>query len=193
MLLPHIAPEGFQKLDEIDLDHTATKRADFLISLPSAYIIIECKVSLMSPNVSTSFEPEGVAKLYLKFHNAIEQISATVKVLKLIDKPVIPLVLSFFDAITASITFECMVKETNYCLALGLTIPPIIHSLHEFEHWTCNRSLENWAQLKMLQAKEPCLVSQNKQELFQLPAIQPDDKGHNYEHIKKVEPFKFNY
>ena len=46
-------------------------------------------------------------------------------------------------------------------------MPPIIYSLHEFEHWISNRSLDNWSEL--------ILATQNV-----YAPVMPDNLGHNY-------------
>lgn len=52
---------------------------------------------------------------------------------------------------------------------MELNIPPIVYSLHEFEHWIFDISLNNWAEL--------ILSNQNAS-----PTIKRDNKEHNYEH-----------
>jgi len=171
VLLPIIAPNCFEKIREVENPQSShDKRADFLITLPNVYIIIECKNSLMSSDTSVYFDPKGLASLWVRIHGATEQISSTIKALKLKDKPVIPLILTFYDALLASNVFESIVKSTDYCDHLNLSMPPIVRSLHEFEHWIYDRSLENWA--------ESMLPKQSNS------SIKPDNQGHNYRHLK---------
>lgn len=85
----------------------------------------------------------------------------------------IPLILTFYDSIAASTVFEEMLKQTDYCSRMGLNIPPIVHSLHEFKHWIYHRSLNNWA--------ESILSKQNASS-----PIQRDNQGHNYGHLKNI-------
>ena len=193
VFLPQIAPTSFERIpvDETDSINKAGKRADFLICLPNAYIIIECKNSLMSADTSACFHPEGLANFYMRFHEATEQISATVRAYNLKDKPVIPLVLSFYDAIRPSQMFEFMIEETNYCSELSLTMPPVIHSLHEFEHFTENRSLENWAELRICQAKQPRFVPPDERGQPQPPPVPRDNRGHEYKHLADYKSWLF--
>lgn len=197
ILLPKIAANAFKKISEVknskknNSEKLPNKRADFYIELSEVYIIIECKSCLMSANDSVYFDPQGLAKLYTRLHQAVEQISATIEALNLKNKPVIPLILSFYDALAASQVFEFLAKETNYCLELGLTISPIVRSLHEFEHWTSNRSLENWAKLTLLKNQEPRFVPPNSQEPMYSSLVLPDNKGHQYEHLTDVKIFNF--
>ncbi|EPF20231.1 MAG: hypothetical protein EWV58_08105 [Microcystis aeruginosa Ma_MB_F_20061100_S19] len=171
VLLPIIAPNCFEKIREVENPQSShDKRADFLITLPNVYIIIECKNSLMSSDTSVYFDPKGLASLWGRIHGATEQISSTIEALKLKDKPVIPLILTFYDALLASNVFESIVKSTDYCDHLNLSMPPIVRSLHEFEHWIYNRSLQNWA--------ESMLLKQSNS------SINPDNQGHNYRHLK---------
>jgi hypothetical protein len=173
VLFPIISPNSFEKIPEIkNPTSKKDKRADFLIKTSSSYIVLECKSSVMSANTSAYFQPNEVANLWCRIHSASEQISATIKALNLHDKPVIPLVITFYDSMTASSALENMLLQTNYCSCLGLNMPPIVHSLHEFEHSLSKRSLNNWA--------ESILLKQNNL------SIKPDNKGHNYEHLKDV-------
>lgn len=173
VLLPIIAPNCFEKIREVENPQSSDdKRADFLITLPNVYIIIECKNSLMSSDTSVCFNPKGLASLWGRIHGATEQISSTIKALKLKDKPVIPLILTFYDALLASNVFESIVKSTDYCDHLNLSMPPIVRSLHEFEDRIYDRSLENWA--------ESMLPKQSDS------SIKPDNQGHNYRHLKDI-------
>jgi hypothetical protein len=173
VLLPIIAPNCFEKIREVENPQSShDKRADFLITLPNVYIIIECKNSLMSSDTSVCFNPKGLASLWVRIHGATEQISSTIEALKLKDKPVIPLILTFYDALLASNVFESIVKSTDYCDHLNLSMPPIVRSLHEFEDQIYDRSLENWA--------ESMLPKQSNS------SIKPDNQGHNYRHLKDI-------
>ncbi len=161
----------FEKIREVENPQSShDKRADFLVTLPNVYIIIECKNSLMSSDTSVYFDPKGLASLWGRIHGATEQISSTIEALKLKDKPVIPLILTFYDALLASNVFESIVKSTDYCDHLNLSMPPIVRSLHEFEDRIYDRSLENWA--------ESMLLKQSNS------SIKPDNQGHNYRHLK---------
>lgn len=174
ILLPCICPHVFKRITEVEKPvDKEDKRADFLICLPNAYIIIECKNSIMSLDTSTYFHPNGVAELWYRIHQASEQIATTVRALSLNDKPVIPIIITFYDSITSSQIFEEMAKESNYCSILGLNIPPLVRSLHEFEHWISNRSLDNWAELILQKHNNTSIVKH-------------DDQGHNYKHLEDV-------
>jgi hypothetical protein len=127
----------------------------------------------------------------MRFHEATEQISATVRAYNLKDKPVIPLVLSFYDAIRPSQMFEFMIEETNYCSELGLTMPPVIRSLHEFEYFTENRSLENWAELIICQAKQPRFVPPDERGQPQPHPVPRDNRGHEYKHLADYKLWLF--
>jgi hypothetical protein len=173
--LPLITESFFQKIQEVKNPQSQKdKRADFLVSLPSCYIIIECKNSLMSLQTSSHFAPKGLADLWCRIHSASEQISATIKALDLQDKPVIPLIITFYDSLLASSLFEQMAFKTDYCSSLGFSIPPIVRSLHEFEHWLSDRSLNNWAEL-ILQQQTNSSIS-----------IKPDNQGHGYRHLNSL-------
>jgi hypothetical protein len=169
VLLPFICPDSFKRIPEVN----HAKRADFLIELPSSYIVIECKTSVMSADTSAYFQADKVSDLWCRIHSAFEQISITVEALKLHGKPVIPLILTFYDSIAASTVFEEIAKQTGYCSRMKLNTPPVVHSLHEFEHWIFNRSLSNWADLILA-----------KQHSY--PSVKPDNKGHNYQHLNDV-------
>ena len=56
---------------------------------------------------------------------------------------------------------------------MGLNMPPVVHSLHEFEHWISDRSINNWSELIL-----------SKQNAY--PPVKPDNKGHNYEHLNDI-------
>ena len=171
VLLPFIA-QSFNKIPEVENSKDPSdKRADFLIELSQFYIVLECKNSLMSLDTSKYFDPEGIAELWCRTHLAVEQIAATVKALDIKDKPVIPLVLTFYDSIASSAT--AMIKNSDYCGRMDLKIPPIVYSLHEFEHKIVNRSLDNWAEL--------ILQTHNN------PDVEPDNQGHNYQHLEDIQ------
>ncbi len=165
--LPVISPESnsFCKIKE----ENHRKRADFLIKTSSAYILLECKNSVMSADTSSYFQADKLGNLWSRIHIGVEQISATAKDLNLKDKPVIPVVITFYDSIAAAEVFQEMIKKTDYCSRLGLDMPPIVYSLHQFEHWLSDRSLNNWVELILAQQKGSCV-----------PA---DNKGHNYKHL----------
>jgi hypothetical protein len=127
----------------------------------------------MSSDTSAYFKADKISDLWCQIHSASEQISMTVKALKLYDKPVIPLILTFYDSIAASTVFEEILKQTDYCSRMGLNMPPVVRSLHEFERLISDRSLDNWSELT--------LSSQN-----QCSPLKPDRKGHNYEHLNDV-------
>jgi hypothetical protein len=124
----------------------------------------------MSPDTSACFHPEGLANFYMRFHEATEQISATVRAYNLKDKPVIPLVLSFYDAIRPSQMFEFMI---------------------EFEHFTENRSLENWAELIICQAKQPRFVPPDERGQPQPHPVPRDNRGHEYKHLADYKLWLF--
>jgi hypothetical protein len=171
VLLPFIA-QSFNKIPEVENSKDPSdKRADFLIELSQFYIVLECKNSLMSLDTSKYFDPEGIAELWCRTHLAVEQIAATVKALDIKDKPVIPLVLTFYDSIASSAT--AMIKNSDYCGRMDLKIPPIVYSLHEFEHRIFNRSFDNWAEL--------ILQTHNN------PNVEPDNQGHNYQHLEDIQ------
>lgn len=173
-LLPLISPNSFERIAEVrNPTSSKDKRADFLIKTSSSYIVLECKSSIMSADTSAYFQVGKLADLWCRIHSAFEQISITVKALNLHDKPIIPLILTFYDSIAASTMFEEIVKRTDYCSQMGLSMPPIVYSLHEFEHWISDRSLNNWS--------ESILSKQNA-----CTPVKPDNKGHNYEHLKDV-------
>ncbi|MEH2400354.1 hypothetical protein [Nostoc sp.] len=173
-LIPFIIPNSFQRIPEVKKSTSSKdKRADFLIETSSSYIVLECKSSIMSAETSAYFHADKLADIWCRIHSAFEQIGNTVEALNLHDKPVIPLILTFYDSIAASTVFEEMVKQTDYCSRMELNIPPIVYSLHEFEHWISDRSLNNWAEL--------ILSKQNASS-----PIQRDKKGHNYGHLKNI-------
>ncbi|GAX35771.1 hypothetical protein [Nodularia sp. NIES-3585] len=174
-LLPFIIPNSFERIPEVENPTSSRdKRADFLIKTPSSYIVLECKSSVMSADTSAYFQADKLADLWCRIHYAFEQIGITVEALNLHDKPVIPLIVTFYDSVAASTVFEEMVKKTDYCSRMGLNMPPIVQSLHEFEHWISNRSLNNWAEL--------ILSKQNASS-----PIKPDNKGHNYGHLNNIK------
>ncbi|WP_204141303.1 hypothetical protein [Halomicronema sp. CCY15110] len=174
VLFPLTCLNSFEKIPEVkNPSSSKDKRADFLIRTENAYILIECKSSLMSADTSAYFQADKLADVWCRIHSAFEQIGITVEALSLDDKPVIPLILTFYDSIAASTVFEEMVKQTDYCSRMRLNMPPVVYSLHEFEHWISNRSLENWSELIF-----------SKQSGF--PSIQPDNRGHNYRHLSDV-------
>jgi len=174
VLLPFIAPHSFKRISEVtNPNSNKDKRADFLIETSSSYIVLECKNSIMCADTSAYYQPDKMADIYYRIHFAIEQISVTVDALKLHDKPVIPLVLTFYDSIAAANVFQEMIRATDYCSCLGLNVIPVVYSLHEFEHWISNRSLDNWVEL--------ILAKQTGD-----PPIQPDNKGHNYGHLSNI-------
>jgi hypothetical protein len=176
-LLPLISPNSFERIAEVQSPTSREdKRADFLIKTSNSYIVLECKTSIMSADTSAYFQADKLADLWCRIHSASEQIGTTVKALELYDKPVIPLILTFYDSIAASTVFGEMIKKTNYCSHLGLNMPPIVYSLHEFEHWISDRSLDNWSEL-ILSTQNSC------------PPVKPDNKGHNYEHLKNISIF----
>jgi hypothetical protein len=174
VLFPFICPTCFERICEVEKPSSREdKRADFLIRTSNSYIVIECKNCVMHSDTSAYFQADKLADLWARIHSACEQISMTVKALDLNDKPVIPLILTFYDSIAASTVFEEMVKKTNYCFRMGLSMPPIVRSLHEFEHWISDRSLNNWSEL--------ILANQNSNSF-----VTPDNEGHNYGHLNDV-------
>ncbi|MCY7278844.1 MAG: hypothetical protein LH702_35185 [Phormidesmis sp. CAN_BIN44] len=174
VLFPLICPDSFERIPEVkNPESSKDKRADFLIRTTNSYIIIECKSSVMSSDTSAYFEADKLADLWCRIHSASEQIGITAEALNLHDKPVIPLILTFYDSIAASAVFEEMVKQTDYCSLVGLNMAPIVHSLHEFEHWISDRSLHNWSEL-ILAKQSAC------------SPVKPDNKGHNYEHLNNI-------
>ena len=94
------------------------------------------------------------------------------KALDIKDKPVIPLVLTFYDSIGSSALLTAMIKNSDYCDRMGLKIPPIVYSIHEFEHWISDRSLDNWAEL----------ILQRQNNLV----VEPDNQGHSYKHLADI-------
>ncbi|MFM7887116.1 MAG: hypothetical protein ACKPCM_10585, partial [Pseudanabaena sp.] len=175
VLLPSIATHSFEKINEIKNPNSSQdKRADFLINTTNAYILLECKSSLMSASTSAYFNVDKLADLWYRIHSAVEQISATIEALNLYDKPIIPLVLTFYDSIDAALVFQEMLKETDYCSRMRLNMPPVVYSLHEFEHWISDRSIDNWVDL--------ILSKQNN-----TPSTQPDEQGHNYRHLGDIQ------
>ena len=67
-----------------------------------------------------------------------------------------------------------MAFKTDYCSSLGFSIPPIVRSLHEFEHWLSDRSLNNWAELIIQQQTNSSI------------SIKPDNQGHGYRHLNSL-------
>ena len=65
-----------------------------------------------------------------------------------------------------------MIKNSDYCDRMGLKIPPIVYSIHEFEHWISDRSLDNWAEL----------ILQRQNNLV----VEPDNQGHSYKHLADI-------
>ncbi|MCE2698795.1 MAG: hypothetical protein PX483_07780 [Nostocales cyanobacterium LE14-WE4] len=174
VLFPYIASSSFERISEVsNPQNSSDKRADFIIRLSNSYILVECKNSTMFLDTSTYFHPEGIAELWCRIHMASQQIASTIKALNLKDKPVIPLIMTFYDNIVASEIFEAIIQQTDYCSSMGFTIPPIVRSLHEFEHWTSDRSLNNWA--------ESILQKHNTNSF-----IKADNKGHNYQHLDNI-------
>ena len=174
VLFPIISPNSFERIAEVkNSNSNKDKRADFIIDTPSSYIVLECKSSLMSADTSAYFQGDKLAELWCRIHSACEQISRTVQALNLHDKPVIPLIITFYDSIAASSVLEEMIKQTDYCSRMGLNMPPVVSSLHEFEHWLSNRSLNNWAELTLLK--------QNGHS-----PRKPDNKGHDYKHLNSI-------
>ncbi|ANV86565.1 hypothetical protein [Picosynechococcus sp. PCC 7117] len=174
VLFPFICASSFEKIPEVkNPNSNKDKRADFLVETSSSYIVIECKSCVMHSDTSAYFQADRLADLWCRIHSAFEQIGITVEALNLHDKPVIPLILTFYDSIAASTVFEEMVKQTEYCSLMRVNMPPIVQSLHEFEHWTLNRSLNNWSEL--------ILSKQNADS-----PVSPDHKGHGYGHLSGV-------
>lgn len=177
ILFPFICADSFEKIPEVkNPSSSKDKRADFLIKTENSYIVVECKSSVMSSDTSAYFQADRLADLWCRIHSAFEQIGMTVEAFNLHDKPVIPLIITFYDSNAASTVFEAMVKQTNYCSLMKLKMPPVVYSLHEFEHWIFNRSLNNWAEL--------IFSKQNHSS-----SVQPDNKGHNYEHLNNISTF----
>ncbi|MBD2104827.1 hypothetical protein [Leptolyngbya sp. FACHB-261] len=177
VLFPFICPNSFERITEVkNPSSSKDKRADFLIKTSNSYIVIECKSSVMSSDTSAYFQADKLADLWCRIHSASEQIGTTVEALNLYDKPVIPLIMTFYDSVAASTVFEGMVRQTDYCSSVGLNMPPLVHSLHEFEHWTSDRSLNNWSDLIL-----------SKQSTY--PPVRADNKGHNYEHLNDISIF----
>ena len=174
VLLPFICPSSFERIPKVKSPNSSKdKRADFLVKTQKAYILIECKTSVMNSDTSAYFQADKLADLWCRIHYALEQISITAEALNLHDKPVIPLILTFYDSIAASIVFEEVVKQTNYCSLMKLNMPPTVYSLHEFEHWISDRSLDNWSEL--------ILAKQNSYS-----PIMPDNRGHKYGHLNDI-------
>ena len=174
VLFPLICPNSFERIVEVKNSKSSKdKRADFLIINKNLYIVMECKNSVMSSDTSAYFQADKLADLWCRIHCAFEQISSTVEALNLHDKPVIPLIITFSDSIAASKVFEEMVKQTDYCSRMGFNMPPIVYSLHEFEHWISDRSLNNWSELILSKQNANC-------------SVKPDNKGHNYKHLNDL-------
>lgn len=174
VLLPVVCPSSFERIPEVkNPSSNKDKRADFLVETQKSYVLIECKSCVMHSDTSAYFQADKIADLWCRIHCALEQISMTVKARNLCDRPVIPLILTFYDSIAASTIFEEVLKRTDYCSRMELSMPPIVYSLHEFEHWISNRSLDNWSELILaIQGTRPFVV--------------PDNKGHKYEHLKNI-------
>lgn len=68
-----------------------------------------------------------------------------------------------------------MALKTDYCSSLSFSIPPIVRSLHELEHWLSDRSLNNWAELILHQQTNSPIV------------IKPDNQGHGYKHLNSLK------
>lgn len=174
VLFPFICPSSFERIPEVKNPNSSKdKRADFLVKTQKAYVLIECKSCVMHSDTSAYFQADKLADLWCRIHSALEQIAITVEALNLRDKPIIPLILTFYDSIAASTVFEEIVKQTNYCSLMRLNMPPIVYSLHEFEHWISDRSLDNWSEL--------ILAKQNAHS-----PVMPDNRGHNYGHLNDI-------
>jgi len=174
VFLPLICPSSFHKIPEVtNPTSSKDKRADFLVETQKTYILIECKNCVMDSDTSAYFQVDKLADLWCRIHSALEQIKSTVEAFNLRDKPVIPLILTFYDSIAAATIFKEMIEQTNYCSLMNLNVPPIVYSLHEFEHWISDRSLDNWSEL--------ILKKKNDNS-----SIMPDNRGHNYAHLKDI-------
>jgi len=174
ILFPFICAGSFEKIPIVKNSNSGKdKRADFLIKTNVSYILVECKNSVMSTATSAYFKADKLADVWCRIHSAFEQIGRTAEALNLYDKPVIPLVLTFYDSIAASVVFEEMVKQTSYCSYMKLNMLPVVYSLHEFEHWISHRSRDNWSELIL-----------SKQT--NASSVQPDNKGHSYGHLDNI-------
>jgi hypothetical protein len=177
ILLPFIAAGRFERIPEIkNSTSQGDKRADFLIETSNSYILIECKNSLMSADTGAYFQAEKIASLWWRIHIAVEQIKSTVIARELYDKPVIPLVITFYDSTAAAAVFRESLKQTDYCDQMKINVEPVVHSLHEFEHWLSDRSIDNWAQLILAQ-QEPGA------------SVESDMQGHAYKHLENFSLF----
>jgi hypothetical protein len=177
VLLPILSPSSFERIQEIrNPNSRQDKRCDFLIKTRESYILVECKTCVMGPETGTYFQADKVADLWCRIHSALEQVASTVEAFGLRDKPVIPLILTFYDSIDASIMFSETAKQTDYCARMGLGIPPIVYSIHEFEHWTHDRSLDNWSELKLAERDSSASSF----------LVKPDNRGHGYMHLNSA-------
>ncbi len=170
VLFPQACSGLFKKIPPVNNG----KRADFLIRTPSAYIVVECKNSIMSAETSAYFQASKIADLWYRIHLASDQIGKTVKALNLTDKPVVPLILTLYEGIAAAEMFRELTKQTDYCSRMGLEMPPVVSSLHEFEHWTHDRSISNWAELELKKGKG------------RGTSVPADGGGHRYAHLKDI-------
>lgn len=102
-------------------------------------------------------------------------MSKTVTALGFNNKPTIPVVLTIYEGMAASEVFGDMLDKTDYCSRMGFSTPPIVLSIHEFEHQLRDRSIDNWAQLTIAK----------KQKL----SVAADDKGHGYRHLENIPLF----
>ncbi len=176
-LLPIFSPLSFTRIPEIlNPSSRQDKRCDFLIETSESYILVECKTCVMGPETGAYFQADKVADLWCRIHSALEQVASTVEAYNLRDKPVIPLVLTFYDCIDASIVFGEAVRQTDYCTRMKIGIPPIVYSIHEFEHWTHDRSLDNWSRLKLADRDSPSSSL----------SVKPDNRGHDYRHLDSI-------
>ena len=171
VLFPLVGAIRFERIPRVDND----KRADFFLETQHTYIIIECKNSVMSADMSAYFQADKIAELWYRIHIASDQISKTVAALDFKDKPTIPVVLTIYEGIAASEVFRGMMEKTEYCSLMGFSIPPIVLSIHEFEHQLSDRSIDNWAQLTIAK----------KENSF----IAADGRGHGYKHLEDLPLF----
>lgn len=174
-LLPALCTESsFHKIPEVSsAQGRKDKRADFLIETESFYIIIECKKSIMSSKVSAYFPANELAISWCRIHHAVEQISATIEGIGLLGKPIVPVIITFYDSMAASAVYREMLKSTEY-YKKQFSTAPLIYGIHEFEHETSKQSLESWA--KNILAKETSFLG-----------ISSDKKGHEYSHFSDIE------
>lgn len=171
VLFSSIGASRFERIPRVNND----KRADFLIETQSAYILIECKNSVMSADTSAYFQADKIAELWYRIHLASDQIGKTVSALNLKNKPTIPVVLTIYEGMAASEVFGDMMTKTDYCSVMGFSISPVVLSIHEFEHQLRDRSIDNWAQLTMAKRGNSY--------------ISADDKGHSYKHLEEIPLF----